>query len=123
LKGVISALKRIGEDFEELDNEVRVKLSWLLGNLIIKTDISKNKPQYSYQQTPDILFAMVFVALSVIFLGEQSYYGAALMLSLGLFRFVACILKEVRVTMIKGEIARDSIEESSTYNKTLKSDS
>ena len=108
MKDVVEALKRIGEEFEELDNGVKVKFSWLLGDLNIKIDLSKNKPEYSYKQTTDLLFAFVFVAMSVIFMGEQSYNFAALTLSLGLFRFTVCILKEIRVGVIRGEVARTS---------------
>lgn len=100
---ITQVLTAMGEDFEVVDKEIKVKLSWLLGGLSITHDIAKNKPAYHYRQHNDLLFATLLMCMSL--LSTQSAIST-LCIAIALLKFTLSIIKEIRVTAIKSEIVR-----------------
>ena len=109
MKEIIATLRQMGEKVTYKNNEIKVNFSWLLGNLTIKKDIATNQLVYSYQQTADLLSAVIIIAFSATLINIQSYSVAAVCISVGLLRFTASIIKEIKVTAIKKELMRVSL--------------
>jgi hypothetical protein len=109
MKEIIATLRQMGEKVTYKNNEIKVNFSWLLGNLTIKKDIATNQLVYSYQQTADLFSAVIIIAFSATLINIQSYSVAAVCIAVGLLRFTASIIKEIKVTAIKKELMKVSL--------------
>lgn len=109
MKEIIATLRQMGESVTYKNNEIKVNFSWLLGNLTIKKDIATNQLVYSYQQTADLLSAVIIITFASTLIYTQSYHVAAACIAVGLLRFTASIIKEIKVTAIKKELMKESL--------------
>ena len=104
MKAIADHLEQQGENTQLKNNTVEVKFSLFISKLVIRKDLASNRLTYSYNQFGDFIAIIIMSFISGNFMTQNNFPFAMLCIGWSLAMVAGCIIKELKVSVIKQQI-------------------